>query len=89
MSVGPGGVISVVARDDVEVAVDEPPAQTFLRSHQHERFIGRHTKEPRREGRVTAKRFELAEHLHQRGLEEIAAIIVGERVAQKLALDVR
>ena len=56
--------------------LDEARAMTALRTHEHERLVGRDAKEPRREARFTAERSESAEHLHERRLEEIAAILV-------------
>ena len=59
-----------------------------LRAHQHQRLVGRHPEEPRREARIAAERAQPADDLHQRRLEKILPILVGYRVAQKLALHV-
>jgi len=70
-------------------ALDEPRAMAPLRAHHHEGLVRRHPEEPGREAGVAAKRADASDHLHQRGLRQIAPVFVGERVTQELLLDAR
>ncbi len=59
-----------------------------LRPHHHESLVGGHPEKPGGEARVTPKRADPADDLHQRGLHEVPPILFGERVAQELLFDV-
>ena len=68
---------------------DEPGAVTTLRAHHHERLVGGHPEEPGGEAGVAAEAPEAAHHLQKGGLEEVTTVLIGDRVAEQLALDVR
>src|SRR5262249_19691639 len=70
-------------------ALDDARAVTATRAHQHERLVGGHAEEPRREARLGAERAEAADDLHERRLQEVATGLVADRVTEQLALDVR
>ena len=70
-------------------AVGDARPMPTLRAHEHQRLVRGHTKEPRRKARIAAKRTDAAHQLHQRHLDEVQAVVVGDRVAKELLHDVR
>lgn len=75
--------------DLVEVIVQRCAAPTTIATHAHQCGIGGHAIEPGRELRVASKGVEAANHLEQCVLNEVCAVVGGDREALKLSLDHR
>ena len=69
-------------------AFDQARAVSALRTHQHERFVGRHPEEPGRKTRIASKRCEAADDLQKGRLQEVPPVFVGHGIAHELSLDV-
>ena len=69
--------------------LDESGAVPTLRAHQHERLVRRDPEEPSGKARIPSERPQAPNDLEERSLEQIAPVLVPDRVTHELSFDVR